>query len=242
MVLVTPSEVQFQTQSHPCHVETESIISNTFDLVFPHNPLPCSFFLSCQLPPLPAVPFSSHHRQAFLCICSLSSSFVSPLSLLSRSHSTASPEDPNLLYATFLVHLVLFWSVQPVYGLASSPVPSPCYPLTRGIDYLLFPTTPLRISHLLALKMHSKASLPASLPTRDISCTVLISGDRSTDQEESTSTWKPDKVADNLSPLEKCHHSYQRRNQQFYSQSHFPEGRGGKVKLNILTVFLYMSY
>lgn len=95
---------------------------------------------------------------------------------------------------------------------------------------------------MLELKLSSKASLPASLLTRDISCTVVISGDQSTCQEESTSTWKPDKVADNLSPLEKCHHSYQRCSQQFYSQSHFPEGRGGKVKLNILTVFFYMSF
>lgn len=88
-VSVPPSEPQFQTHSHPCHMETESMSPGTFDpviskhvIVLPLSVMPTSV-IAC-------FPHSPHHRQVFPCICSLSRPFFSPLSLRSRSHSTAS--------------------------------------------------------------------------------------------------------------------------------------------------------
>ena len=98
MVSVPPSEPQFQTQSHPCHMETKSMIPSTFDPVFSKHIV----VLLLSVTPASTIacfPLSPPHKQVFLHVYSLSSPFVSPLSLLSRSHSTASLEDPSLLYA-----------------------------------------------------------------------------------------------------------------------------------------------
>lgn len=73
------------------------MIPGTFDLVFSKHMI----MLLLSVTPASTIacfPLSPHHRQVFLCVYSLSSPFVSPLSPLPRSHSTASLEDPNLLY------------------------------------------------------------------------------------------------------------------------------------------------
>jgi len=98
MVSVPPSEPQFQMQSHPCHVETKSMVPGTFDPVF-SKPVVMLLLSVTAASTIACFPLSSCHRRVFLCVCSLFSPIVSPLLLLSRPHCTASLEDPNLLYA-----------------------------------------------------------------------------------------------------------------------------------------------
>lgn len=125
------------------------------------------------------------------------------------------------------------------YGIALSPMPPLWYPLTQG-DYLCCSSSHLWGSHIYWWENRLQRLpcwLSCQLPCQagDVSCIVLTWGDQSTNQEEGTNTWKPEKIAVNLFPLEKYHSCYHSCSQWFYSQSRFPEGRGEKVKLKTPT-------
>lgn len=195
----------------------------------------CSFFFSYLPPSSPAFPVPPSQASLPPRLFSLQSLFLTSVTPFQIALDSFTRRPRSLVCKRpYLVYLALLWSV------SSMALPwAPCYLSDTLLPRVIISAVPHHAfwgSHIDWWE-NCLQRLPCQLPCQagDVSCIVLTWDDQSPNQEEGTSTWKPEKIAVNLFPLEKYHSSYHSCSQWFYSQSRFPEGRGEKVKLKTPT-------